>query len=182
MRWIFQQLLKYWSDFFQSNEILNKKPTTMLHKYLLVITVLLSTFFYTKSQPNIRNTKQKIEAQKVAFMTRRLNLTVEEAQKFWPVYNEYMIKKNNLLKKEKALLAKFKNKSENLSDKELEKLADDNIEIQIKEANLAKIYHQKFKTVLPIKKVIRYYQAENQFKRVILNQYRKKNANQGRGR
>lgn len=31
--------------------------------------------------------KENVEALKVAFITRHLNLTIEEAQKFWPVYN-----------------------------------------------------------------------------------------------
>jgi len=31
----------------------------------------------------------KLEAMKTAFITSRLNLTTEEAQKFWPIYNQY---------------------------------------------------------------------------------------------
>jgi hypothetical protein len=34
-----------------------------------------------------RPSKENIEALKVAFMTRHLNLSVDEAQKFWPAYN-----------------------------------------------------------------------------------------------
>ncbi len=30
-----------------------------------------------------------VEAYKTAFITQRLNLTTEEAQKFWPIYNSY---------------------------------------------------------------------------------------------
>src|SRR6201991_1405445 len=31
-----------------------------------------------------------IESYKTAFITQRLNLTTEEAQKFWPIYNSYI--------------------------------------------------------------------------------------------
>lgn len=57
------------------------------------------------------------EALKVAFVTRQLNLTVEEAQKFWPVHNSYMdeLKKarvenkdNELAFEEKALAIRKK--------------------------------------------------------------------------
>lgn len=57
------------------------------------------------------------EALKVAFVTRQLNLTVEEAQKFWPVHNNYMdeLKKarvenkdNELAFEEKALAIRKK--------------------------------------------------------------------------
>jgi hypothetical protein len=34
-----------------------------------------------------RPTKENVEALKVAFMTKHLNLNVDEAQKFWPAYN-----------------------------------------------------------------------------------------------
>lgn len=31
-----------------------------------------------------------MEALKIAYITKKLNLTTDEAQKFWPVYNQYM--------------------------------------------------------------------------------------------
>ena len=34
-----------------------------------------------------RPSRENIEALKVAFMTKHLNLTIDEAQKFWPAYN-----------------------------------------------------------------------------------------------
>ncbi len=37
-----------------------------------------------------QQTRDNVEALKVAFVTRQLNLTAEEAQKFWPVHNSYM--------------------------------------------------------------------------------------------
>ncbi len=33
---------------------------------------------------------ERVEALKIAYLTKKLNLTTEEAQKFWPVYNQYM--------------------------------------------------------------------------------------------
>jgi Skp family chaperone for outer membrane proteins len=55
---------------------------------------------------------QRIKALKVAYITQALNLTADEAQKFWPVYNAYdeEIKKakqanvDDQLKKEEAVL------------------------------------------------------------------------------
>lgn len=42
------------------------------------------------ADPNERaKITQSLEALKVAFMTKELNLSIEEAQKFWPVYNGY---------------------------------------------------------------------------------------------
>jgi hypothetical protein len=33
---------------------------------------------------------ERLEALKIAYLTKKLNLTTEEAQRFWPVYNQYM--------------------------------------------------------------------------------------------
>jgi hypothetical protein len=52
-----------------------------------------------------RPSKENVEALKVAFMTRHLNLTIEEAQKFWPAYNACFeeLKKARQEKKEDVL-------------------------------------------------------------------------------
>lgn len=48
---------------------------------------------------------KNIQALKVAFITRQLNLTADEAQKFWPVYNTYSdaVKKIRLEQKQDVL-------------------------------------------------------------------------------
>lgn len=33
---------------------------------------------------------QRLEALKIGYLTKKLNLTTDEAQRFWPVYNQYM--------------------------------------------------------------------------------------------
>jgi Spy/CpxP family protein refolding chaperone len=43
--------------------------------------------------------KENIEAMKIAFITNKLELSPEEAQKFWPVYNQYNEKLKDLRKK-----------------------------------------------------------------------------------
>ena len=64
--------------------------------YILTISLLLVSGIST-AQPG--SGKEKIESLKIAFITKRLDLTSKEAQQFWPLYNEYndkikAIKKN----------------------------------------------------------------------------------------
>ncbi len=61
---------------------------------------------------------------------------------------------------------------ETLSDKEIEKIADQLVEFSIKEADLLAEYHNKFKEILPVRKVITLYEVENQFKQYLLRQIR----------
>ena len=66
------------------------------------------------AQPGNR-TNAKIEAQKVAYITNRLDLTTGESAEFWPIYNQFQ-------KDRKATNRKYKSKQriENMSDAELE--------------------------------------------------------------
>lgn len=59
-----------------------------MKRYLLI---MLFFFGYTIAGISQEDDKKggRIEALKIAFLTRKLNLSSEEAQKFWPVYNKY---------------------------------------------------------------------------------------------
>lgn len=58
-----------------------------MKKYLLLLlTICLSTVFAQAQPEEIAN---KVEAIQIAFLTKELKLTPDEAQKFWPVYNDY---------------------------------------------------------------------------------------------
>ncbi|NJO90245.1 MAG: hypothetical protein HC831_15835 [Chloroflexia bacterium] len=59
-----------------------------------------------------------------------------------------------------------------LADNKLAELSDTYIKSQLEEAKLISDYHEKFKTVLPIKKVIAYYKSEEKFKRFLLQEVR----------
>lgn len=113
--------------------------------------------------------KEDIEAMKVAFITKKLDLTPEEAQLFWPVYNQYSDKLNELRKKRREDHKQVKQNFDTMSDKEVETVVDNEMVMRQKELDIQKEYHAKFKAVLPIKKVARLYTTEEQFKRVLLD-------------
>lgn len=114
--------------------------------------------------------RENIEAQKVGFLTKKLDLTPEEAQKFWPVYNQYDGKLQELRNKRREDMKNAKENVEGMSDKEIEQLVDNEMTFRQKELDLQKEYHSKFKAVLPIKKVAKLYRADEEFKRFLLNE------------
>jgi Spy/CpxP family protein refolding chaperone len=113
--------------------------------------------------------KENIEALKVAFITNKLDLTPEEAQQFWPLYNQYTDKVQDLRKKRRQDNKEKKQNFDEMSDKEIEQAVDNEIIFRQKELDIQKEYHTKFKSVLPVKKVALLYQSEEQFKRVLLD-------------
>ena len=150
---------------------MNKRYVARLKFYLLNAFILL---FGLNLFGQAVDRKEQLESQKIAFITKQLNLTVNEAQKFWPVYNEMQQKENKINQRKRQILKKISGKDTDLNEKELTELLDTYIKLQLEEAKLANEYHEKFKAVLPIKKVVAYYKAEERFKRILLQQVQKR--------
>lgn len=124
-----------------------------------------------KSKPN----KENIEAQKIAFITKRVNLTPEEAKVFWPVYNEYDAKRKDLKKTYKN--NEFRNEEiETISEKEAEQMLDNQLNEAQKLLDLRKEYLSKFKAILPATKVLKLHDAERDFQKVMIDKLRNKEA------
>src|SRR3954464_5515238 len=139
------------------------------NKYIF-FTLLLALIINLSSYA--QNKRENIQAMKVAFITQKLDLTPQEAQQFWPLYNQYSEKTIELRKKRRQSRQGNRENRPNLdslSDKEIEQLVNNDLIIRQKELDLQKEYNEKFKAVLPIKKVAKLYAAEEQFKVVLIN-------------
>lgn len=113
---------------------------------------------------------EKLNAYKVGFFTKKLNLTSQEAEKFWPVYNEYQKQKNQIQIEKTSLIRNFNQNESSLSDNQLAEIGDKLVATFVEESALQVNFHKKLKEVLPPAKVIRFYQAENQYKAQLLNE------------
>jgi hypothetical protein len=118
--------------------------------------------------------RDNIESMKIAFLTNKLDLTPDEAQKFWPVYNQYQDKLHELRKQRRMNERGAKKNLDELSDKEIEQAIEDDLASRQKELDLQKEYNTKFQAVLPIRKVSKLYAAEEQFKIVLLDKLKDK--------
>lgn len=107
----------------------------------------------------------KIDAYRIAFFTERLNLTETEAKDFWPVYDAYQKELKVYRNQQRAL---HKANYAEMSDKELKKVIDKQLELKQKQLDLEKRYYQKFQTVLPMAKVVKLPQVERAFKTALL--------------
>lgn len=148
---------------------------TAFKTILVLAFISLSAIVY--SQPMGPPPKEKprqekqdnIEAMKIAYLTNKLQLTPEEAQKFWPVYNQYTDKLQELRKKRKMDNREAKKNFDELTDKELEAAIENEFAYRQKELDIQKEFDSKFKSVLTIRKVSQLYHAEEQFKRVLID-------------
>lgn len=124
-------------------------------------------------RPGLERVAQKVEAQKIAFITNALNLTPEESQKFWPLYNEYSAK-------EKEFRPEFKERPGNVSEAEANELINKFFENEEKRLILMKNYYQKFKNVIPASKVVKLHFAERKFKEKLLEKIKERRENLGK--
>ena len=132
---------------------------------ILVIICLSSSIIFAQNELNQK--KENRQAQKVAFFTAKMNLNTEESKVFWPVVNEM----ENELKELKDKNAHGKmmlkdNKIEDFSDEELEDMMDARIQMGKEKVDILVKYHEKFKEVIPIRKLAKYYQTGTEFKKI----------------
>jgi hypothetical protein len=116
--------------------------------------------------------REKIKAQRVAFITDRLALTSEEAQRFWPVYNEFTDQFETIKKKQKDNRKSTNDKLAVMTDKEVEKSLSDELVHQQQLVDLHRQYQQELQKVLSVKKIALLYKAEHDFKLTLLKKMR----------
>jgi hypothetical protein len=133
---------------------------------LLLLIVMLPLMRLTAQNTNL----EKLNTYKIGFFTKRLNLTSQEAEKFWPVYNDYQAQKNSIQLEKVKLIRTFNQGESTLSDSQVSEIGDKLIACITQDAALAVSLHKKLKEVLPPGKVIRFYQAENQYKAQLLDE------------
>lgn len=109
--------------------------------------------------------KEKIKARKVAFISDKLSLTPEEAQQFWPLYNEYEGKKNAINKTHRKKI-----NFQSMTDEAAAAYIDQQLDREEQLLALKKSYIYKMKNVLPIQKIARLPRVENRFKQWMLEQ------------
>lgn len=121
--------------------------------------------------------KERLAAYKVAYITQKLQLTPEEAQKFWPVYNEYQEKLEKITRATRMEARQKWLHLDELTDAEIKALIQAYSDRKNQELDLFEEYNEKFMTVLPVRKVAELYLAEKQYKKEMLQKLReRKNA------
>jgi hypothetical protein len=157
---------------------MNSYKFTRMKKGIIIITaVLIFPLMRLQAQnPNL----EKFSTYKIGFFTKKMNLTSQEAEKFWPVYNDYQ-KQKNLIQRDKIMLIRDFNQNESaLNDSQLTEMGDRLIKNISDETSLAVAFHKKIRELLPPAKVLKYYQAENQYKIQLLKELQE-NRQQHRG-
>lgn len=152
----------------------------MKNKILLTTAIMFGFLFTAIAQPGGRpgpgkgpELRKQIEALRVGVYTRVLNLSTEEATKFWPVFNQFQGEMDLIQKDQKQTRKSLSPETvATLSDAELEKALDNMMASEQKSLDLKKKYIGEFKKVLPTRKVALMPFAQMEMKRELIERFK----------
>lgn len=120
-------------------------------------------------------TLDKVRAQRVAFITERIGLTPREAEKFWPLYNEYEDKERRIRQRYRPV-----RRLEYLSDQEARELLISRLDMEQELLDLKRNYFLRLSEIVTPRKLAGLQRADREFKRMLLNRLRQdKRRNRG---
>lgn len=140
-----------------------------------ILFILIFISYSSFAQSFLEEKKEKINALKVGFITNELDLTAEEATKFWPIYNAYDDKQFEIRhQKMKAFKNRMDADIEKMSEKEAATFLAQMENTEDELYQLRKKFVTNLKGILPSVKIIKLKKAEDDFNRKLLQQYRNK--------
>ena len=114
----------------------------------------------------------KIESAKIALITERLELTPEQAEKFWPLYREYADRRRELRKE--FATARGDVRREDLTDEESKTLIEKGLQLKEKQIALDRSYADKFNTIITSRQLLQLRKAEDDFRQMLLERLEKR--------
>ncbi|MEP0987254.1 Spy/CpxP family protein refolding chaperone [Ekhidna sp.] len=113
---------------------------------------------------------KKIEAAKIALITERLELTPQQAEKFWPIYREFGKQRQEIRQDfDKARRNFDPNKASEEENKKMLEMANQVKERQLK---LERVYSDRILKVISTRQLNNLRKAENDFKEMLLRRIR----------
>ena len=147
-----------------------------MKRFLICMFIGLSFGHMLSAQnPEVRD---KIEAARIALITKELNLTPEQAQKFWPIYNEFKAKRNEIATSFRDERDQFDPAS--ATEDERKQMVAKGLELKQQQLNLEKEYSGKLMDIITSRQVIQLRQTEEKFRRLIMERIQQNRDNRQR--
>ena len=115
------------------------------------------------AQEDLRAASEVIKNQRMLYIEKVMELTPQEEEAFWRLYAEYESGLALIRAKRIELATNFIKNHATFSDAEALNMLNQKLKIDGDELKFKQAYVAKFRQVLPGRKVVRLYQAENRF-------------------
>jgi len=120
---------------------------------------------------------EKINALRIAYLSEKLNLTSEQAEKFWPIYREFSDKRKELRRELIDARKQVKADQNPQKDEALVKLG---LELKQRELDLEKTYSERLLKVISAQQILSLRKAEGDFQQLIRDQIQQRRLMQQR--
>ena len=113
--------------------------------------------------------RQAAATDKRALIEKNMQLSADEAKKFWPIYDEYQRDLDRIVQKQNRAVLDYVNGESSMTDANARRIAKEVIAADGEEQKLRERTAKKLAAALPAKKAVRFLQIENKLR--ALNRY-----------
>lgn len=131
----------------------------------MLLLMIGSTSFLAQGPKGEKMSKEDKEAKMVGYLTEKLALTTEEAEDFWPVFNEMKEKIKENHKSFKGDKSGKDMKIDEMSDDEVRTLINDGFTMMENDLAIKKSYNEKFIDIIGVKRTAKLYHLEKEFRK-----------------
>jgi len=119
-----------------------------------------------------RDWQQRMKSEKIAYLTSAMGLTPEEAQKFWPIYNQAEAESGKLTAASMTAYVELsKAVKEGKSGKEIETLVNRYVNAEAATRAIDQKYAPQYLKILSPEKVAKLFVGEEEFRRIQMRKF-----------
>lgn len=122
--------------------------------------------------------QEKIKNLRIAYISDKLGLTPDQAEKFWPIYREFSDKRREI--RQELVDARKELKTENPDPAKQEELVKLGLAVKQRELDLEKTYSERLLRVISAQQILTLRKAEGDFQRIIIEQIQQRRMMQQR--
>ena len=149
---------------------------------LFCLSVSVSLAQETESDPapvqQDSKAQERIKNLRIAYISDKLGLTTEQAEKFWPVYRQFVLERAKL--RAELKLAQVSINPTQTDPKKQQELIDLGLRVKQKELDLEKEYSGRLLHVINAQQMLNLHKAEKEFRSMIINQLQQRRLMQER--
>jgi hypothetical protein len=119
---------------------------------------------------DIALTRASIQLRRQAIVTSVMDLTPKESEAFWPLYRDYRVEMAKVGDRISKLLVQYSEQYDGLTDAQASQIMKDWIGVEKARTGVKDKYVSRFKKILPARKVMRFFQADNKLDAMLLAQ------------
>jgi Spy/CpxP family protein refolding chaperone len=146
-----------------------------MSKKSFLLTFIVALFISANMYSQKRGDRKKIKALKVSYITEKLNLTEQEATKFWPIYNKFEKERYHIYhEKNRTLKKKIEAAGgiDNITESQAKEFAKEMLASEKAEYEAHVRFQKNLSKVISYKKIVKLDAVERDFNRRLFRRYK----------